>query len=646
MRTLRRLLFLLFFWFALLPTAQAAQPSESWDALVEVTHKFAWYPHQDLKRLLEEKGAEYGQTLPEYRNALLREIAGGEIRERIRPSDFRAGHPWRKYYRLSLAEFCLYLMSERPLHLQNASSALSVLAQKTGQPEIEFWNTVYAAHGALRKEDRNAFITEVYRIWQNVILPLELEVLLFPSQSAQSGFVRSLPYLYENVVHLVVRRGILEAEFPRLHPLTPVILDIHSKLSLEGGHGALVERIVERMHGVNSDNNNLNFAVALLEATSARYDFEDERDDGRLGSKYHLTSKYYRLAFEWADTDKGRMAALTQQMGFMNYVIRRFGDRREMLLSRAFFHNAPALANERLESAFALYDRLAAPAVQQGEYRSRGFEDRETYLQGLHHLLDSAAKLAIVLSNYHRSGDGAGYAALHPLRQFCALFDRHARTNSEILPDNAYFLAAFAAGELAEIYRAQTRYATDDRASTLAFAYQMQAVEIFPLDLPGVLRLALQSSVDGRVRDYFEHSRSLAARLRTSTDLAGRGARAAQEFASLTNLLPVIVPVAIENIFVFLPHFPQGELSEEALFTTTVSMARTLNAQRSVAAQEKIEGMLAAIGRGATQESFPFFELKSRLYASPNDPLHAFLRELYHEAGHEDHAYVRIRGRM
>ncbi len=646
MRTLRRLVFLAVFWLALLPPAQAASPSESWDALLEVTHKFAWYPHADLKRLLEEKGAEYGQTLPEYRDALLREITGAEVRDRIRPNDFRAGHPWRKYYRLSLAEFCLYLLTERPLHLQNASSALSVLAQKSGQPEIEFWSTVYSAHEALRKEDRGTFIAEVYKIWQHVILPLELETLLFASHSAQSGFVRTLPYLYENVVHLVVRRGILEAEFPRLHPLTAVILDIHPKLSVEGGHKALVERIVERMRGVNSDNNNLNFAVALLEATSARYDFEDARDEGLLGSRYHLTRKYYQLAFDWADTDKGKMAALTQQMGFLNYVIRRFGDRREMLLSRAFFQNAPALANERLQSAFALYDRLADPQVQQGGYRSRGFEDRETYLQGMHHLLDSGAKLAIVLSNFHRLGEGAGYAALHPLEQYCALFDRHAGADSDVLPDNAYFLAAFAAGELAELYRALTRYATDDRASTRAFAYQLQAVEIFPLDLPGVLRLAVQSSADGRVRDYFEYSRVLTTRLRASNDLAGRGARAAAELAALTNLLPVIVPEAIENAFVFLPHFAQGELTEEALFSTTVSMAKTLNAQRSVAGQETIETMLAQIGRSDVEESWLYFELKSRLYASPNDPLHAFLRALYHEAGEEGHAYMRLRQRM
>jgi hypothetical protein len=663
MRTIQRLSLMLIFCLVFLPrSADAGAPSEGWDALIEVTDKFAWYPRDDLKALLESKGAEYGQSLAQYRDALLGEITAGGVKERINPNDFRTGLPWRKYYRLSLAEFCLYLTTERALHLQNASAAMSVLAKKTGQPEIEFWNYVYGTHNALRRGDRNAFIGEIYKIWQNVILPFELETLLFPSQSAQSGFVRSLPFLYENVVHLVVRKGILEAEFPKLHPLATILLDIHPKLSLENGHKAMVDRIVERMRGVNSDNNNLNFAVALLEATSTRYEFEDERDETRLGSKYHITRKYYQLAFEWADTEKGKMAALTDQMGFMNYVIRRFGDRREMLFSRAFFNNAPSLAHDRMEQAFEIFDRLAASQVQEEGYRSQGFEDRETYLQGMHQLLDSGAKLAIVLSSFHRADGGAGtgagnFAALRPLEHFCALFDRHAAHNSEALPDNAYFLAAFAAGELADLYRAHTRYSIDDRASTLAFAYQLQAVELFPLDLPGLLQLALQSTVDGRVRDYFEYSRPLTMRLRTSTDLDGRAALAAAEFASLTNLLPVIVPEVIENVFLFLPHFPQEERSEEALFTTTVSMARTLSARRSSASQEKIEEMLAAIGmqgealpaeqtEPGDPQNYPYFELKSRLYASPNDPIHGFLRDLFHEVGHGDHSYVRMMRRL
>jgi hypothetical protein len=292
------ILFSIFFIGLTAPTLAVATPAEQWDGLLEVTYKFSWYPREDLQKLLEMKTAEYGQSLPEYRDQMLREITGGSSPARINPREFRTGLPWRKYYRLSLAEYCLFLINDRPLHLQNAAAALSVLAKKTGQPEVEFWSYVYGAQLACQKRDRAVFTTEIYRIWQNVILRYELENLLFPADAMQTGFVRTLPFLYENIAFLIIRTAILEKEIPELYPLGTIILDIHPKLSLDNGHKALVDQVVERMRGVNSDNNNPNFAVALLEATATRYEFEDEKDDVRLTAKYNLARKYYQMAYD------------------------------------------------------------------------------------------------------------------------------------------------------------------------------------------------------------------------------------------------------------------------------------------------------------------------------------------------------------
>lgn len=643
---------------------EAAEPAlRKWDSLLDVTYKFSWYPRADLQNLLELKTAEYGQSLEDYRAVLLTELTGGRApTERIRPGDFILGRPWRDFYRLSMAEFCLFLATDQVSHLQNAQAALSVLSEKTEQPEIEFWNYIYGAHFACQARDRDAFMTEMYRLWQNVIIRFELEARNFPVRAAQAGFVKNLPFLYENAVHLLLRKAILEQEIPELYALNALILDIQPKLTVENGYKTMAEQVVERMRGPGSDNKNVNFAVALLEATAKRYDFEDEKDETQLATKYNLTRKYYNLAYGWADTGKGQTAILTQYVGVMNYVIRRLSDPGDALSANPYFQNLPAMANDQLVEAALVYDRLAAPAVEKQDGRPEGYEDRKTYIQSLHQLLDATAKLAIVLSDFNKANHGPGeladtYAAARPLERYCALFDRYARTNAEVLPDNAYFLAAYAARELGGLYRERARFSTDNRADAMAFAYQMQAAEIFPLDLPGVLQMAYQCSLNGQVQDYFQHSSPLAARLRVSNTAATWSARNPTDFGNLVSLVPKVVPDVVDNAYVLLGHFPEEQTSEDVLFARAVAMARALDGKRKMAPDDKTAALLSEIGRGNSaggaaaaeaggESALPFFELKNQLYASPESPVHGFLRSLYHEIPYEKHHYVALLGQL
>src|SRR5690606_2387617 len=112
---------------------EAAESSaRKWDSLIDITCKFSWYPRQDLQDMLKLKSEEYGQSLEEYREELLQEVTGERSSNvRISPEQFVTGLPWRHYYRLSLAEFCLYLTTDREEHLQNAENALSFLREKT-----------------------------------------------------------------------------------------------------------------------------------------------------------------------------------------------------------------------------------------------------------------------------------------------------------------------------------------------------------------------------------------------------------------------------------------------------------------------------------------------------------------------------------
>jgi len=631
----------------------AETPARMWDNLLDITCRFSWYPRQDLQNLLKLKSEEYGQSLEEYRAELLKEVTGGSPpTARIRSDQFVSGLPWRQYYRLSLAEFCLFLATEKEEHLKNARNALSVLDKKTDQAEIEFWNYLYRAHEAALSRDRDAFIPLVYHLWRNVVLRYETESLAFPSESSRAGFVRNLPYLYENLAHIVIRKAILENEIPDLYPLVPVILDIQRKLTVENGYKAMVDQIIERMHGSNSDNRNLNFAVALLEATAKRYEFEDEKDASLLASKYNLARRYLLLAYDWADTDKGRTVILTQHMGFLNYVVRRLTDPSDSVAANPFFRNIPVMANDSIEKMVPFFHRLAVPAVRaeagraEREELAEGFEDSDAYLQAMHQLLDSFAKLSIVLSEFYkadRGQEGADiFPAARPLELYCDLFDRYARINSEILPDSAYFMAAYAARELGELYRERARYTVDGHADELAFAYQMQAAEIFPLDLPGILQMAFQCSLNGQVQDYFRNSRPLAARLRVSHGAATWSARNPTDFDALVELVPVVVPEVVDNAYTLLGHVPEAA-SEDVLFTRAVAMARVLEDGHGSNPNDRTEETLEAIGRGrADERMLPFYELKSQLYGAPDSPVHTFIRTLYNEVPYENHRYVAL----
>ncbi len=331
MKRVSTLLFLLLCLTGLSPVWANDLADEKWDALIEVTYKFSWYPRQDFKALVESKGREYGGSLETYRDRLLIDLTGGGGGGLISPDAFIPGMPWKNYYRLSLAEFCLFLATDKEMHLANARTVMDQLSARRDQSEIAFWSAFYQSYDDFVRNDRDAFVASVYSVWQDVILRLELNDILMASDMAKVGFVRGLPYLYENIAHLIIRKALLEKEMMDLYPLAPVVLSLNDHLSLENGYQGIVSQICERMQGLNSDNYNLNYAVALLEATANRYEFEEEQNEDFLPAKFNATRKYYHLALDWADTSKGRAAVITQYMGFINYITRRFSYRDDLL---------------------------------------------------------------------------------------------------------------------------------------------------------------------------------------------------------------------------------------------------------------------------------------------------------------------------
>jgi hypothetical protein len=676
MKLIRVALIVLF--VCLVPTLGMSQTAGGqWDNLLDVTYRFSWYPQEDLQQLLTEKGAEYGLSLEGYRDQLRQELqikTGAENRVDARGGG--NGQQWKKYYHLSLAEFCLFLTSGEGLQLQNAQAVMEILSGKAQQADVAFWLHLYTAYEQMLAQDARGFNNAVYDLWQDVVLRLEVDNLRIQRSMGKAGFVKSLPYLYENVAHLIIRRAIIEEQIPGLSSLGVIVLSINDKLTVENGYATVVEATVERMRGLNSDNYNLNFAVAFLEAIASRNAFEGEENPDLLVAKYQRAEAFYRLAWQWADSLKGKAAVLSQHMGFTTYVTRRLSDRDDPLTRELFFRELPATADRQLDQAIDLYNQLADARVRGGEYASAGFYEHNNYLAAMHKLWDSTAKLGIMLSGYYEGTrqaveHGQIFPAESPLLKYLALFEQHARSDADIVPDNAYFLAAFAAGELADLYRKLGDYSTGSQASELFFAYQLQAVEIFPIDIVGILQLAYQANQDGRVEDYFHYTSQIGRQLQDlAVDYNGSGGNSG-DYTAIVDHMYNEIPQVMANAYSLVNFIQEAGGTEEGMYRKTLAMNRVLQTVENRSSAEFLERLMLALGQADFSDGiivldpkmgvdlppaqlakiqgilnevsgYRYHRLKNELYASLSSPMHKKLRHLFYELPYPQHQYPHL----
>ncbi|MBW2199270.1 MAG: hypothetical protein JRF71_00325 [Deltaproteobacteria bacterium] len=668
MKIYRLALVLLFVFGAHASAFAAKQAVSRWDNLVDVAYKFSWYPRKDLQDLLANKKGEYGQSLAEYCRLLTAELTTGSAKtELIDPDLFVSGKDWKKYYRLAVAQFILFLANDNETYLENAKSTLTVLSGKKEFSSIAFWHYLFQTYSDLVKNDRDAFVKNTFKLWQDVILRLEADdILMMGYKSSKTEFVKNLHFLYENIAHLIITQAIIEKTIPDLYPLGVIITSIKDKLSSENGYRNVVEAIVERMHGLKSDNSNLNFAVAFVEATANQYAFEDEKSAALLVSKYNLTRTYYELALSWANTPKGQAAILTQYMGFANYIIRRLTAKDDLLASNVFFRNLPAESNKLIKNANAVYDQLSLPAVQKRGFVHKGFNKKNNYITAMCQLWDSSAKLLMMQSAYYKSTSTSNpdaenlYVIESPLLQYLSFFRKYAGTDSEVVPDNAFFLAAYASKELGDLYRQSSKYSTNIKINDLAFSHQLEAVELFPMNIMGILQLAHQANQEGRANMYLQKTGPVASHFRRSKVASIWLDSHSTDYPNCVAIVKDVIPEIIDKAY-FLVKFLQqsgGTDSEDGLYRKAVVMTRLLMALEVKHSEDVIENALSSIAKqdfkGRTmkeifQASLPpnlvdlansipgielryrFTSLKNELYSSTDNAIHSYLRELYYE---------------
>lgn len=682
MKSLKLVILLFVLLLISFPADAAEKRSERWDNLIEISYKFTWYPRKDLQELLAQKGMEYEQTIEEYQNILVTELTDGSVEGRsIDPELFVTPKPWKLYYRLAIAEFCSFLAHDDKIHLENAISVFSVISDKKELTTVSFWYYLFHSYDFLIKKDRDSFVKSVYQLWQNAIMQLEINNMMIKSEKYELQLFTDISYFYENISHLIITKAVIEYQLSDLYELAGIIVSLRYKLTLDNGYKRFVEAIVERLQGLKSDNNNLNFAVAFVEATAYQNEFEEEKSKQLIVEKYNSARLFYDLALSWANTHKGKAAILTQHMGFYNYIVRRLVDKDSLLTASPVFLDVPREASQLVDSSIELYDKLAKSSTRENGFVQDGFRRKYNYLEGMHQLWDSSTKLLMTLSLFHkmsREADKRGETNIAEglLLKYLSFFRRYTQEDKEIVPDNAFFLAAYAATQLSALYTEAEQISTGILDNNLAFVYQLQAVELFPLDIVGILKLAYQTNQENRPRLYFQYVAPLSSRLRDSRVALGWLDKNPGNYRNTIGIVTNVTPNIIENAFLFINLLQQAEGSqtEDDLYNKLIIMETVFAALKTNGMEEMIQDTLVLIAKldlpndnksinKFVENSLPseirkivapipelkgdgISRLRNELYASPDSKIHSFLRELYFEIPVATHQYFLFHQRL
>jgi len=657
--------------------ARVESPSPYWDASLDVGYRFTILPNEDLAAILDDEGAKYGQTLNDY-VATWEEILGKEIKSEAEEGALLIHDPDAVYRRVAVGNLLLYLSNNNEEFLDAAMKAVEHIAKRRITPRTTFWNNLILAHKRLTQRDAVGFSHHVFRIWIDVIQVLEKGQILAGSKLGATGFINSLPYLYENMLHLVLYHGITRYKLPKLHSLGSIVWSLQDRLEPGKGYYQLAASIWNRMYGATSDNFNISFAMAILEGEIRWIDFEGSPSATEAAERFEESQAYYELALEWADTRKGKAAALTRLMQSMIKTLNGMAQGSD-IMSGPIFDKVPAGAAQFVTSARNLYVELSSATFIDGDGRSGGFEKKEDYIMAMHDLWTNIAQMDIMLTQYYgqvtaKANDPAKNLAYFeklskPLFDYLGFFDEFTNKGHKgIVPDNAYFYAAYIAGEVADLHLMRAPYSNNMEEYDFAFARQLQAIEIFPFDVMAILSLGMETSQEGTLATYMENVWPIADRLEKSKVIRDWATRKNYPYINEITSLQSIIPEALKSAPSMIGLAGNGKRGKELIDDTLLLTQVQKNILQSDFSG-KADAVLADIAQdlregrdiiSSAKKNLPpdvvskivdsmnlinmcrYSEFKKTLFRDPYNIHHSLLRGIYHEVPHEDKRYVKL----
>ncbi|MDH3973755.1 MAG: hypothetical protein OEV42_05695 [Deltaproteobacteria bacterium] len=645
--------------------AAKGEPSRHWDAFLDVGYRFTLLPGDELEDLIKGEGKRYGQSLSQYVAILESQIGG---RNAVGTSGDMKFLPPDTFRRVAVAHLILYLKSGKKEHLHKAEKKISVLAGKRKTPRIIFWHNFILAHQNLVKRESLAFTHHVFRIWNDVIMELEKAQSMLGTNIGITGFNTSLPYLYENMVFLILNHGIVEEKLADLHPLGVIIWSMKDRLEKDKGYYQLAESVWNRMYGLTSDNFNVNYAMALLEGETRWLDFEASKSPAAAKKRFQEAENYFQYALKWADTRKGQAAILSRLMESMTKVLNDMVRGRKNV-SHEFFREIPDYSLSLTASARTLFLEMSnEDLIHNGGWQVEGFAARDHYIDAMHSIWLNSLQLDILIARYYRRSINnvkKGQEKIHfidlasqPMFDYLDFFEEFTQNgHTPIVPDNAYFYASYFASELAELHRMKANYTGDVLEYNMAFIRQLQAIEIYPFDVIGVLNLTMQVSQDGTLNKYISNVWPIAERIPESETIKRWQTKNKLPFINEVNSLKYLVPETMRSAPSIIG-LQTGGSSRKRLIEDTILLAQLIKLILQSDGAKKINQLMDEISlelnkgltlKKALERSLPkdmmdkakpviallnscdYSKLKKALFRNPENEYHALFRSFYHE---------------
>jgi len=497
--------------------AHAQAPDTTvWDGYLDYAYVYSSADPSTLAARIDEYATEAEMTLAEY--VSVQTQAGRKTLDDLDDTARR---------RVAVAHLLRYLGEREPKALEHAVEAITPLGQQTGRHENLYWSHYIHAHRALEKGNASDFTGEMLGLWLDVVVPLEspydtLQALSL-SQSARSGFVAALPYVFENLSRMILIRSQEMGLHRDLDPLGAVV-----RMLADGRVGAhpdvipraasskpYLDRIIGRLDGTESDGGSLTFTLVLFEAgkyhDAARGLLASEGLSDATIKAMGVASGAYETALGLANTLQGEAAVyvrVLRQMGEIYAAKQRLGIDPHVELPFS------------IEGAMQVYADLHG--AREGErFAQSGFKTagREAYHAAMRLLWEEVQEASLNAADYYLTRSQAVPAladdhirnAARMYSRYLAFFERFGtEEGAEHVPDSAYFAAYEAARGYGDAFIAYPGINPNPTEIAQAAKRYTNALQAFPFDRS--LWAALTSALErqGRSNEYLPRARPIA----------------------------------------------------------------------------------------------------------------------------------------
>ena len=495
-------------------TAHANVGQASWDDYLDFAYVFSSSDADQLDQRLDGYSGEIGLPLDAY------------VKRTIEDREAKGGEDSTNTRRRAIAQLLQYLSTREPAYLDKSVDTIEVFADENSRHEDRYWYHYIHAHRALERGSDSDFVEHVLGLWMDVVVPLEspFETLqaLSLSQSANSGFVSALPYVFENVARLVLLRSQEMGMGFGLDPLASVVRLLADQrvgahpdvIPVEASVRDYLERIIHRLEGPESDGGSLTFTLVLFEASkshdASRGLLASEGLSDKTIASVRAAGSAYGRAIDLAQTPSGQAAVYTR-------VLRQMG---ELFAAKQRLGVDPDVEVPfTIEGALQVYGMLHE--ARDGKWQRLGFRTSgyESYLESMRTLWEEIQEATLNSADYYLSRAMEDPARSSQLTRnaarlygrYLSHFERYATADAtDYVPDSAYFAAYEAARGYGDAFVAYGVANPGPAEIQLAVERYQLALRAYPFDRTLWPSLTTALERRGRANDFLALARPIA----------------------------------------------------------------------------------------------------------------------------------------